>query len=315
MTPAGKGRDADTALSDEAIDWLVRLHSGRATPADHAAFASWRRQSGEHEAAAREAETIWQGLGIAGDRVRRSERKARLTRRAVLGGAIVAGGGILLERSGLVGPHLFADHVTGIGEQRSVTLADGSSVSLNAGSALSVDFAATERLLTLHHGQAVFAVAHDPARPFIVEAGSGRTRAVGTAFDIDIRPNEVAVTVLEGIVDIATDSAPAASVTAGADERVRYGASGQPSDPEAVDSEAGTAWRRGKLIFDRRPLGDVVAELERYRPGRIVIADGSLRLLEVTGVFDLSEPEAVLNTIEDTLPVHVTRLPFVTVLR
>lgn len=76
-----------------------------------------------------------------------------------------------------------------------------------------------------------------------------------------------------------------------------------------------TAWRRGKLIFNRRPLGDVVAEIKRYRSGQIVIASAGLRALEVTGVFELADPEAILRTIEETLPVHVTRLPFVTVIR
>lgn len=315
MTADGKRHDADTALSDEAIDWLVKLHSGRATRADHAAFAAWRGQSEAHEVAAREAEAVWHGVGIAGGEVRKAERKASLTRRAVLGGAVLLAGGAVLERTGMIGPHLLADHVTGIAEQRTVALADGSSVFLNADTALSEDFGAAERRLRLFRGEAVFTVAHDAARPFVVEAGDGRTRALGTVFDIDIRSREVVVTVLEGVVEVATDAGPRDAVIAGADQRIRYGASGRPSHAEAVDSDIETAWRRGKLIFNRRPLGDVVSELERYRHGQIVIASARLRSLEVTGVFDLADPEAVLRTIEETLPVRITRLPLVTVIR
>jgi transmembrane sensor len=315
MNPDAKQCGSDTALGDEAIDWLVKLNSGRATGEDRAAFAAWRRRSEGHELAAREAETVWHGVGIAGDRVRRTERRAKLTRRTVLGGAMLLAGGMALQRSGVIGPHLLADHVTGIGEQRTIALADGSSVLLNAGTALAVDFRAEERRLRLFAGQAVFTVAHDAARPLIVDAGDGRVRAVGTAFDIDIRPQEVVVTVLEGRVAVATEAAPRDAVTAEADQRVRYGASGRPSVPEAIDSDVETAWRRGKLIFNRRPLGDVVAELERHRRGQILIASGRLRSLEVTGVFDLAQPEAVLRAIEDTLPVRIVRLPLVTIIR
>lgn len=104
------------------------------------------------------------------------------------------------------------------------------------------------------------------------------------------------------------------AVVVRADQRVRYAAGGRPSTPQAVDADMETAWRRGKLIFNRRPLGDVVAEIERYRSGTIIIAGNRLRALEVTGVFNLDDPEAILRTIEETLPVRALRLPLVTVL-
>lgn len=305
----------DMVLSDEAIDWVVRLKSGRASADDLAAFAAWRQRSEEHEQAAREAEAIWHGVGIAGSGVRRADRKAKLTRRAVLGAGVLVAGGGALAWSGALGPHLLADHVTGVGEQRSISLDDGSSVLLDAATSLSVEFGARERLLRIHGGQAAFTVAHDPSRPFVVSAGTGWTRAIGTVFDVDVRPREVMVTVVEGAVDIATEAAPSRPVRATVDQRVRYGGSTPPSAPESIDSDMETAWRRGKLVFDRRPLGDVVAQLGRYRDGRIVLVGDRLRSLEVTGVFDLTEPEAVLRAIETTLPVRVTRLPLVTLIR
>lgn len=314
MTSEGRHPN-DTALSDEAIDWVVRLNSGRATKADHAAFEAWRRGSEKHELAAREAETIWHGVGIVGAGARQADRKSKLTRRTILGSVALVAGGLALARSGAIGPHLLADHVTGVGERRTVLLDDGSSLDLNAGTAVSVDFSAQERRLRIHSGQAAFTVVRDPSRPFIVAARSGWTRAVGTVFDIDVRPGEVVVTVLEGVVEIATEAAPASPVVAEVEQRVRYGPTARPSAPETIDSNVGTAWRRGKLIFDRRPLGDVVAELERYRSGRIVILSDQLPALEVTGVFNLADPEAVLRAIEATLPVQISQLPMVTVIR
>ena len=314
----GKRHKADVALSNAAIDWLVRLNSGRATDEDHAAFDAWRAQSEAHELAAHEAEEIWHGVGVAGDAAKTLERKAgraKLTRRTVIGGGTLALFGFALTKSGVIGPRLFADYATGVGELRTVTLADGSSVLLNGNSAISVSFTGTERRLTLVEGQATFTVAPDVARPFLVDANDGQTRAVGTVFDVDIRPDEVVVTVVEGVVSVSTRTSDVDPVTVRLNESVRYGPNGSPSAPERTDAGIETAWRRGKLIFNRRPLVDVVADIERYRTGKIILLGDSLRSLAVTGVFDLNNPEAILTTIEDTLPVQVTRLPFVTIVR
>lgn len=214
-----------------------------------------------------------------------------------------------------MGARLFADHSTGVGEQRTIALPDGSSVALNADSALSVNFGGVERRLSLLEGEALFTVMPDPARPFVVEAGGGQTHALGTVFDIDIRPSDVVVTVVEGVVSVAADFSPSETVRVVADQRVRYNARVIPSVTEAIDASAETAWRRGRLIFNRQALGDVVSSLERYRTGSILVMSDELRALPVTGVFDLSDPEAILRTIEETLPVRVTRLPFVTIIR
>lgn len=294
-------------LSDEAIDWVVRLHSGRATTDDHDAFSVWRAQSHDHELAAQEAETLWHGVGAAGSRARKKTSR----RGVVIGGLALAAGAAMAH--GPIRLRLTADHITAPGERREIALPDGSSVLLNGASALALAYGGGERRLRLLRGQAGFSVAHDPARPFIVEANGGETRALGTVFDVDIAGDMVGVTVLEGIV--AVTSGTASAVTVAANQRVRYAATGAPSGVEAVDADTETAWRRGKLIFNGRRLEDVVAEIGHYRSGTIVIADPDLASLQVTGVFDLSDPEAVLDTIEQTLPVRVTRLPFVTVLR
>jgi transmembrane sensor len=317
MTPDDPDK-RDIALSDEAVGWLVKLNSGRATDADQDAFASWRRQSAAHEAAVLEAEAVWQGVGLAGAEVRDAERKkarAKLTRRTVLGGGAVAIVGAGLYQSGIIGPHLFADYTTAVAEQRTIPLPDGSSAFLNGNTALSADFSGPSRELVLFKGQATFSVAPDPNRPFIVEANGGRARALGTVFDVDIRPADTFVTVVEGTVAVASGASASNAVRVTADQRVRYVARRIPSAPEHVDANAETAWRRGKLIFNNRALGDVVAEIERHRSGRILIASSRLSSLEVTGVFDISDPDAILHMIEETLPVQITRLPMVTVIR
>jgi transmembrane sensor len=310
--------DADLALSDAAIEWVVRLKSGRATSEDEAAFQAWRSQSAAHEAAAHEAGLLWHGVGVAGDQFRTNARKnayTKLTRRTILGGAGLVLVGAGLKATGVLGPHLFADFVTSVGEQRTVELADGSSIVLNGNTALSADLNTMRRELTLHQGEATFTVKPDPARPFVVGANGGQVRAVGTVFDVDIRATETAVTVLDGKVSVTTSMPSTGSVNARANQRIKYTPTGGASPAEVVDAAVETAWRRGKLIFNARPLSDVVAEIQRHRRGTIVLASSRLRNLEVTGVFEINDPESILRTIDETLDVSVTRLPLVTILR
>lgn len=310
---------ADISLSDEAINKIVYLSSGRATEHDHAQFAKWRLLSPQHELAAREAEALWQGIGIAGQNLRKSASRKQMTRRKALGLAAFMTGSVALYQAGFIGPRLYADYTTGIGERKNITLTDGSKILLNASSALSINMSDKERRLTLHEGQAEFIVAKEQTRPFIVEAGNGQIRALGTIFDVDIRPDQVAVTVIEGTVGVtsASDLSNAENnmVMGQANSRIHYQENGFVSAPQYVDSDMETAWRRGKLIFNARPLGDVIAELERHRPGKIILINPQLHALQITGVFDLAQPEEILKAIETTLPVSVTRLPFVTILR
>ena len=304
-------------LSDQAIEWLVRLHSGNASPSDWDAFAAWRGQGPMHEQAAREAEALWHGIGLAGSRLKTDERTARrrsVTRRAVLGIGAAGLVGAGLVQGGIIRLTMFADYSTGIGERRTIALSDGSVVELNARSALSVDYGDRQRTLLLLEGQATFTAKHDPQRPFVVRAAAGQAKATGTVFDVDMRPEDVVVTTLQGTVAVSTTGAGGEAAIVNANQRIRYTVNG-PAAVEDIDANVETAWRRGKLIFNDRPLADVVAEIERYRHGKVVLVGAGLRQLAVTGVFDLTDPDSVLQTIRQTLPVRMTELPLVTIIR
>ncbi len=311
MNRPGDQTSVDIKLSDEAIEWIVKLHSGRSTREDVDSFVAWRGRSEEHERAAQEAERIWSGLGLAGKKV----RARTVSRRAILGAGAVCLGSVGMWRAGLLGFGPSADLATAIAEQRSFVLPDGSEILLAGDSAVSLSFDKRSRRLTLLRGQAMFTVAKDAARPFFVEANGGTTRAVGTIFNIDKRPSETVVSVVEGMVEVSTRNTSTEPVRLEAEQRVRYTENGAPSAPEEIDTAIETAWQRGKMIFNRRPLEDVVAEIERYRRGQIFIARSQIRRMVVTGVFDLSEPDTVLETIAETLPVTLSRLPFVTIIR
>lgn len=297
----------EVELSDEAIDWLVRMQSGHASAVETEAFARWRAQSAAHEYAAREAEAIWNGIGTVGAPLLRAEkRKAKVTRRSVIGGGAAAFAGLALLGSGAL-RGLMWDYATTVGEQRMIALADGSSVLLNATSTLAVDISSRQRRLTLGEGQATFTTAPDAKRPFLVAARDGEIAAGQGMFDIDIRDGNVFVTVLDGNLSVSPRLGQRYDLRA--NEQIAY-AAGNASPPRTVDAERATAWRRGRMIFERRRLDSVLAEIGRYGSGPVIIVNPRLAALEVSGVFETSHPDAVLASLADTLPVRVERTPF-----
>lgn len=304
---------ASVELSDQALDWVVRLHSGAATPADHRAWQEWKGKSPDHAAAAREAEAIWYGLGSAATTWERKKHRQHMTRRALIGGgAATVVGAIGLNQLGLLGTHLLAEYQTATGERRDVRLQDGTRVMMNARSAMSGNFDGRLRGATLHRGQAFFRIGPDAARPFMVRAGGAVIQCPGGEIDVDCHGGYVTVTVLEGEAAL---TGPAGAIQLSADQRVRVAdAAGKPR-VETVNADEESAWRRGRLIFNRRSLADLAVELERYRGGRIVIMGSRLASMEMTGTFELADPEGILDSIAVSLPVRINRMPLFAIIR
>lgn len=311
-------------LREDATQRLLRVKLGEDPPE---ALEVWRHRSAHHAAMLDEAEQLWQQVGqtrVAAEfaatvpvlaQVRPPRRKP-IGRRAVLGGAVAASGAAVMLGSGALGPlsGLFADYATGVGEQRSVTLPDGSVAHLNTASALSFQQMAQMRLASFSTGECLFEAAPDAAAPFVVEALQGSVRTAGGAFSLRRFDDAVRVLAVENNIEVmaAADSSELLELSPG--QSMTYGGGLVLGPVETVDVEAATAWRRGKLVFNQRPLAEVVAELERYRQGRILILDSRLSHLPVTGVFDLADIGSTLAAIKAVLPVRVTHLPLVTLL-
>lgn len=222
--------------------------------------------------------------------------------------------GALLQGSGLWTGATSEEIRTAANERRIVTLSDGSTVSLSPGSVLAVTMARAERRLTLRQGEGLFDVAHDPARPFLVAAGNGTVRAVGTAFNIRVG-DEVVVTVVEGTVSIDAGKARATRVDrpltqlATAGQQVRFGvrtsnaATSRTQDfitpPRPVDAERYTSWTSGVLRFDGEPLRVVIGELNRYSGREIVLTDPALANTPIYGVFHVGDVEGLRSIVRD----------------
>jgi transmembrane sensor len=272
------------------------------------AFAKREAERAAAEASLPPAEAPVPVLRAAGPRpeappVTAARPASVIRRRLLYAGAALAAvaipAGVLLPW-----PALLADLRTGAGERRTITLQDGSTVELAAASALSVDFTAELRRVVLHEGEAFFTVAADRKRPFVVEATGGRTRALGTAFDVKLGSDSVVVSVTEHTVEISVEGAQQV-VSEG--QQVRYGR-GKIEAVHEADLEQVEAWRRDRLVFQEAPLGDVVADLQRYRGGRIVMTESRLRDLPVTAAFDARQADAAVDAIAATLPIRVRRV-------
>ncbi|MGA0608404.1 FecR family protein [Phenylobacterium sp. VNQ135] len=178
---------------------------------------------------------------------------------------------------------------TGVGEQRLLVLDDGSRVRLNTDSAVRVVFWGDTRRVYLNRGQAFFEVAHDPARPFLVDAGDAEVRALGTRFEVRRERDDVAVTLVEGRVRVEDDRGHVAELAPR--QQLRVGEGGI-SDALPVASDA-VSWTTGRLVFHDTPLGAAVAEVNRYSTRKLELQGvGQLADEPVSGVFDAGDVEA-----------------------
>lgn len=297
----------------EALAWFTRLQNHPTDAATRAEFARWLKAKPEHAAAYARVEQLWQSPTLAAALQRFPSPASRPVRRPfrrwALAASLVLGlwggwasGWVELWR---------ADYRTLAGEQRRLVLADGSTVTLNTDSALSLEFAANRRGVRLLAGEAFFEVRPDPARPFVIEAGPARVTVVGTRFAVRAGTRTL-VTVTQGVVNCANSQNAAVRLVAGQQLAI---AADHIAAPEAIDAERATAWLKGRLIFQDRPLREVVDELDRYHPGLIALTDDRLGAVHVTGNYKLDDTAAVLRALADIAGARVTSLPYLTLLR
>lgn len=227
-----------------------------------------------------------------------------------------------------------ASYSTGVGEQRSITLADGSTVELNGRSEIRVRLVRHERDIDLVRGQALFHVAKDPARPFIVRAGDTLVRAVGTQFDVNELHDGTIVTVVEGLVAVFGTPGPQAPDAVSLNDNVtpsRRQVAGElleglPGSMRPVLLGVGeqltvsakrftqtayvnvatvTAWTQHRFMFDAAPLSEVVDEFNRYNARQLVIADPQLDDFRINGMFSSTDPALLLRFLRNQPDVVV----------
>lgn len=289
---------------DAALAWFVRMESGDADAADRRAFHAWLAQDPAHRREYDRLAGLWDDLDRVPDP--RRERRAAPTRRRFL--AVGALGGAAACAAALGGAVVLTGWpdglTTGIGERRTVTLDDGSVLTLDADSALSIAFTAGERRVRLTGGRAHFVTAPDPGRPFVVTCAEGRIATADASFVVHRCLDSVVVAVESGTASLTTGMEPPLPIAAGQSR------SYSPDGPGPLLSQGvavENAWRHGRLVFQGQTLDAVIADLNRYHPARIVLWDRPLAGLRFDGSVDISRPDAALNAILRTLPLRTLR--------
>jgi transmembrane sensor len=291
-------------LEAEAAAWLARLHGDEAAAA-RPAFEAWLAESPDHAAAFDRVNEAWAILPRAA-RFAEEETRLRAPRApswrsrpaAALAASLVlfAGVGTLwwMSEAGA--------YATQPGEQKVATLEDGSRIALNTDTRVDVRFDPDRRRIELDRGEAMFEVAHDAARPFVVIAGDTRVQAIGTVFTVRRTRDDVVVTLIKGRVSVSHGGPGRVAevpVILRPGEKLTEPSGGSARiEPESV--EVATAWRRGQTVFRDTPLGAAAAELSRYGGPAIVVDDTRIAALPVSGVFatnsaDFAEAMAVLH--------------------
>ncbi|HET6631048.1 MAG TPA: FecR domain-containing protein [Woeseiaceae bacterium] len=198
-------------------------------------------------------------------------------------------------------------HKTDFGEQRSIALSDGSIVVLNTLSEIAVRYEPEVRRVELMSGEALFDVAHDPRRPFVVETGNVALKVLGTKFSVYHTPESTRLAVVEGVVHAVSRERPEQQVLVHAGEGAVATADGAIHRKDGIDVDKAIAWTERRLIFEKVPLADVVSEFNRYNRKPIIVQDPRLAQREITSVFFANDVSALVAFLELEPDIEVDR--------
>lgn len=314
----------------EASEWIARLQADDASADDWTRFEAWRAAHPNRAEAYEKLMGTWQRFAVAGPLVRAvsfaqsvsEPDKSYAPRRWPWAAAAVLVFAAALTTMYMTYMPTGERFTTAVGEQVTIALSDGSKVQLNSNTIARVDYNDQARIIHLEQGEAFFRVAHDVQRPFWVASGRSWVRAVGTAFNVHVRPKDVQVIVSEGVVKVGyvesgrSDTPSDAALTKATTSML---AAGQQAELNAAitntrglsedELSRAVSWLDGVLYFENQTLGEVIDQVGRYTTLRLVIDDTKLRELVIGGTFQANPQgaEALLSMLEQGLGLKVRR--------
>lgn len=318
MSPASKKADG---LRGQVIDWLFRLKAAPDDQALRAEFDAWLARSDRHRKAYETITAIWRDAEELPPAVSPRRRPGEVPkafgarprlRRVCYAAAAMAACLVVILAWPALQLRLAADHVTGIAELRELVLDDGSRVTLDAASAVAIDYSAGRRAVNLLSGQAFFDVIPLPDRPFVVAASDVNVRVTGTSFSVGMSDMGVAVAVETGKVSVSRGAGELAALTVG--QRLRVDPDGT-AHRESVKPDDVSAWRGRRIVVHEATVRDVVEQIGRHVPGVIVFGDREIAERRVTGVIDLWRPAEALHAVVDLQQGKILQItPYLTVI-
>lgn len=310
-----------SAAEKQAALWAAKLDGSHLTATDRASLDAWLASDPQHRTLLSEycqfsadLEQQLPVLVLGGMLTLPKPAPARRPRtlRRVWVAATMAAAAAIVAAVWVSKPKQQIETVaTSVAQQRTIDLADGSRVELNARTSLLVELGASERHVRMADGEAFFTVAKDPSRPFIVETPAGSVRVTGTVFDVHAETaNAFAVTVVRGSVQVrpvgTAGSSPAPVALRANDALTCEGGQVSVRSLDRTELDDALAWRHGEVVFDGTPLDAALAKFARYH-GVSVTAAPSVARLRVGGRYQLNNLDAFLTAIEAVLPVQVSR--------
>jgi len=333
------------SIQTQASEWLAKLDAEQPSKRDLADFKQWVNADSAHRIAFEELVEFWDDMNILTQAVLPRElltngllanelaankllpeqpsqrRPWYASMQTVMGAALLAIAAVVATITMQLPSTTI--YTTGVGEQKTVQLADNSIVQLNTNSHLEVHYSDSTRRLTLSQGEAHFDVAHNPNRPFEVYAGQGLVRAIGTAFTVHIRKIDIEVIVTEGTVELDRAAQPTIETNITVDQTANTTA--KPTVKASAGSvltydkdllndvelmvasqlEKQLSWREGMLVFKGEPLQNVVDEVSRYTNLKIIIPERSAREMKVGGLFKVGDTESLFEALRDGFDIHV----------
>ena len=330
-------------IQEQACLWISRLDR-ELTGNEKDALEAWLKESKAHRKALLEAASLWDDMSVLNElsglfprQPTSAAKEAKQTRRlrtrakwsiaaAFLVMAVAVE--VLLEQTWLNNTPVLASITekveTGVGEQKNITLADGSKLHLNTDSIVTVDFTENARNIVLLRGEAHFDVAHDTSRPFTVTAGNNTVTAVGTAFNmqyVDDQAFELVVT--DGKVLVADrfntfnhqgslfsnnpNSEEGLLLYAG-EKAVVKGKVEEKENLSKNDIDDDLAWQKGMIVFKGEPLESVLEEIGRYTPLRFSISDEGLKRRRVAGYFKVGDIEGLLGALKNSFNIEYEKI-------
>ena len=306
--PHARAQVAIDAVAEQAIDWMVLLRSGAAGEADVQAFQAWRAAHPAHDAACRRIEGSLGGLrarvGASSGAFQQALMAPATGRRKLLGGALaLAGVGVVGNL--WVAEHyasysaMLADASTATAERKFLDLPDGSTLVLDARSAVDWRFNASTRRVRLRTGRILTRVRHDQAlMPFVLETAFGTVSTVDAAFQVALERGVALVSSLGAELRLETGSGKVHTLRARQSARM----SALDITDVRLNADAASAWTDGLLEVRDEPLHQVIEALRPYRLG-VIRLEPSVADLRVSGLFSLNDSDAALKALAQSLPV------------
>lgn len=320
-------------LLQEAFDWLIRVQTAPEDAALRRALDDWKTTDERHAEAWRRATRVWDLVGEVPPDIDRwpaapataavrpralrapaRPRRRRAVRRIATAASTALAACLIVALWSVLQPHLTADHATGIGESRQITLDDGSVIHLGGDSAIRTDYDGARRHVRLLEGQAFFQVTPDRDRPFVVSTDKLDVTVLGTAFDVQAGERHYAVSVAHGTVAVSYRDTVDEQLHGG--QQLRISRADGTAAIDAISPDNVAAWRRGRLFVNDRTVADVVETLERYYSGRILIVDDDLATRRVTGSYNLRDIDLALTGLVQPHHGQILEItPFLRILR